>query len=77
MLLAAFILAIGCGIGFGGLRPLLKAGQKKEAAVYVIFLAFSTAICVVAVRWEDIPSPLNAIRFVYKPVSDWFFYIFK
>jgi ABC-type Mn2+/Zn2+ transport system permease subunit len=51
--------------------PSLIRRSAKEAAVYGIMLSIGAALSVVAIQLADLPSPLNVLAYVFKPVNAW------
>jgi hypothetical protein len=49
---------------------LKKHKKKKEIWIFSIFQLMATTLLTLVVLNVKIPSPLEVIRFIYKPVSD-------
>jgi hypothetical protein len=64
------ILVISTLIAMKEIPPLLKQKKKKEIWIFVIFQSFATALLSIISLNVKLPSPLEAIRVVYKPISD-------
>jgi hypothetical protein len=64
------ILVISILIALKEIPPLKKQKQKKEIWIYVILQCFATTLLSLIALDINLPSPLELIRVVYKPVSD-------
>ncbi len=64
------ILVISILIALKEIPPLKKQKQKKEIWIYVILQCFATTLLSFIALDINLPSPLELIRVVYKPVSD-------
>jgi hypothetical protein len=64
------ILVISILIALKEIPPLKKQKQKKELWIYVILQCFATTLLSLIALDINLPSPLELIRVVYKPVSD-------
>lgn len=53
------------------LPPLIKKGWWKEALVYFILLLVGGAVSLAPNNLVQIPSPLNLLPMIYKPIMDW------
>jgi hypothetical protein len=67
------ILCISILIALKEIPPLKKQQQKKEIWIIVIFLFFASAFLSLVLLEVKIPSPLEVIRVVYHPFSNWLF----
>jgi hypothetical protein len=67
------ILCIAILIALKEIPPLKKQQQKKEIWIFTIFLFFATALLSAVLVEVKIPSPLEVIRWVYLPFSNWLF----
>ncbi|MCA1063051.1 hypothetical protein LS684_23960 (plasmid) [Cytobacillus spongiae] len=56
--------------------PHLKK-SRKELAVYVSIILFGISLFVAEAFHIEVPNPLEAIIFVFKPVTDWINKLFK
>lgn len=56
---------------------LLKKKLKKELWVFLFLLSIGFGLGLARSMNIEIPSPLNAIIFIYKPISDWIFQLLK
>ncbi|SFE37882.1 hypothetical protein SAMN04487969_102241 [Paenibacillus algorifonticola] len=54
------------------LPKLAKKGWKKEIFVYLIMLAGGAFLSICAFNQIRLPSPLNIIVYIYKPLENWF-----
>ncbi|MEH7012457.1 hypothetical protein V7087_16855 [Neobacillus niacini] len=64
------ILVISVLIAMKEIPPLIKQKKKKEIWIFVIFQSFAAVLlCLISIDVK-LPSPLEAIRVVYKPISD-------
>lgn len=50
--------------------PLKKQKKKKEIWIFSIFQFMATTLLSLVVLNVKIPSPLEVIRIIYKPISD-------
>ncbi|MEH7250634.1 hypothetical protein V7111_00680 [Neobacillus niacini] len=64
------ILVISILIAMREIPSLLKHKKKKEIWIFVLFLSFATSLLCLISLDVKLPSPLEAIRVVYKPISD-------
>lgn len=53
------------------LPAIIRKRWIREAWIYSISLVFGLALTLAAVLLIPLSSPLNAVRTVYKPISDW------
>ncbi|MBE1555982.1 hypothetical protein [Sporosarcina limicola] len=51
--------------------PLLKKGNIKEFRVFSVLLLFGTSLSIALSLKVAIPSPIDWIEFIYKPLTDW------
>lgn len=51
--------------------PELRRRRDKSAAVYVGLLVVGTVAGITAVQQMELPSPLHALAFVFKPLHEW------
>ena len=62
LLIAAVILRIQ-------VPPLLKKKHKKELFVFSILLAIGVALCITLGLGKSIPTPLDLLTFIFKPIN--------
>ncbi|UNK16846.1 hypothetical protein MNQ98_20425 [Paenibacillus sp. N3/727] len=70
MLAIAVIIAVGALIVWLEIPPLIKKKQKKELWVFSILLLFGVVSSIIVNINRDIPSPLEWITVMFKPLSD-------
>jgi hypothetical protein len=51
--------------------PSLVRRSAKEAAVYGIMLSIGAVLSAAAIQMADLPSPLNVLAYIFKPVNVW------
>lgn len=64
----AFLLFLGI-LSFVQVKPLLKKGKRKEAAVVVSLMGLSAAVGSLLIAGIDIPSPTVLLRMVFEPIG--------
>ncbi|MEL3973603.1 hypothetical protein AAEO50_15035 [Rossellomorea oryzaecorticis] len=69
------ILGISILMFFIDFRELKKS--RKELIVYSGFLAFGIALFAADALGLEIPNPLNAVIFLFKPMTQWINSLFK
>lgn len=47
-----------------------RNGSKREATIFVILLALSTLIGVLLALHVKVPSPLNILAAIYRPITN-------
>jgi hypothetical protein len=57
--------------------PLKKQKKKKEIWIFSFFQLFATTLFCLIVLDVKVPSPLEVIRVVYKPISEVIFTLFS
>lgn len=67
------VLFVAAAVGMIELPPLFRKRWYKEAAVHIASLLAGTVLSVIAIRLIALPSPLNIIVTVFKPINDWLF----
>lgn len=71
------ILAVAVVIAFIDVPSLLKQGLKKELWTFMILLLFGTGLSIAEGLQVDIPNPMDALAFIYKPLIDLLFGFLK
>lgn len=71
------ILALAIVIAFIEVPYLLKRGLKKELWTFSILLLFGTGLSIAEGLQVEIPNPMDALAFIYKPLIDLLFGLFK
>lgn len=71
------ILALAIVIAFIEVPYLLKRGLKKELWTFLILLLFGTGFSIAEGVQVEIPNPMDALAFIYKPFTDLLFGLFK
>lgn len=67
-----FVSALAITLACLELPKLAKKGWKREIVVYLIMLLGGAFLSICAVNQIRLPSPLNIIVYIYKPVESWF-----
>jgi len=65
-----FVLAFGLAIAAYELPDLFKKRQKKEIGFVCVLLVIGMVLSVLAIKLVILPSPLNVLKTIYKPISD-------
>lgn len=65
------IAIIASGIFITEAPALLKKGSIKEFRVFLFLLLFATSLSIAVNLKVAVPSPIDWIEFVYKPIIDW------
>ena len=69
-MLALFsVLSFSAVVALVQIPPLIRNGLKRELWVFSVLLAIATTACAVKALGRELPNPLDAIIFVYKPLS--------
>jgi hypothetical protein len=64
------IVAVTVVIGWREAPGLRKRGKARELFVFYLFLSIGAGLCIVQFALQlRLPSPLNLITFVFKPIS--------
>lgn len=71
------ILALTVVIAFIDVPYLLKQGLKKELWTFSILLLLGTGFSIAEGVQVEIPNPMDALAFIYKPFIDLLFGLFK
>lgn len=71
------ILAVAIVIAFIDAPYLLKQGLKKELWTFSILLLFGTGLSIAEGLQVEIPNPMDALAFIYKPLTQLVFGFFK
>lgn len=71
------ILAAAVTIAFIDIPYLLKQGLKKELWTFSILLLFGTGLSIAEGLQVEIPNPMDALAFIYKPFIELLFGLFK
>lgn len=71
------ILAVAVAIAFIDVPYLLKQGLKKELWTFSILLLIGTGLSIAEGLQVEIPNPMDALAFIYKPLIDLLFGFFK
>lgn len=77
MLIVMGILALAVVIAFIDAPSLLKRGLNKELWTFSILLLFGTGLSIMQGLQVNIPNPMDALAFIYKPLIDLLFGLFK
>ncbi|GGD76549.1 hypothetical protein [Paenibacillus nasutitermitis] len=64
------VLAIGLAIAAYELPDLFRKRQKKEVIFVSILLAIGIVLSSMATKPMNLPSPLNVLKLIYKPISE-------
>ena len=70
MLKSIGILLIAATILWIEVPPLLEKKYKKELLVFAILLAIAVGISITLGFGKSIPTPLDLLTFVFKPLND-------
>lgn len=70
MLKSIGILLIAATILWIEVPPLLEKKYKKELLVFAILLAIAVGISITLGVGKSIPTPLDLLTFVFKPLND-------
>ncbi|WP_342542544.1 hypothetical protein MHH33_17680 [Paenisporosarcina sp. FSL H8-0542] len=70
MLKSIGILLIAVTILWIEVPPLLEKKYKKELLVFAILLAIAVGISITLGVGKSIPTPLDLLTFVFKPLND-------
>ncbi|EPD50827.1 hypothetical protein HMPREF1210_02335 [Paenisporosarcina sp. HGH0030] len=70
MLKSIGILLIAATILWIEVPPLLEKKYKKELLVFYILLAIAVGISITLGFGKSIPTPLDLLTFVFKPLND-------
>ncbi|MGE6486749.1 hypothetical protein [Paenisporosarcina sp. NPDC076898] len=70
MLKSIGILLIAATILWIEVPPLLEKKLKKELLVFAILLAIAVGISITLGFGKSIPTPLDLLTFVFKPLND-------
>lgn len=70
MLKSIGILLIAATILWIEVPPLLEKKLKKELLVFAILLAITVGISITLGFGKSIPTPLDLLTFVFKPLND-------
>lgn len=76
MLTYTIIISVAAVIGTVQLPPLFRASQGKEIAVFGVLLLAGTALSIIAAKHISVPTPLNMIVTIYKPVNQLIGFLF-
>ncbi|XEC95548.1 hypothetical protein AB6A23_02945 [Paenibacillus tarimensis] len=71
------ILAVAVAITFIDVPSLLKQGLKKELWTFWILLLLGTGLSIAEGLQVEIPNPMDALAFIYKPFIDLLFGFLK
>ncbi|KRE54455.1 hypothetical protein [Paenibacillus sp. Soil522] len=71
------ILTLAVVIAFIDVPYLLKQGLKKELWTFSILLLLGTGLSIAEGLQVEIPNPMDALAFIYKPLIDLLFGLFK
>lgn len=71
------ILAVAVAIIFIDVPYLLKRGLRKELWAFSILLLIGTGLSIAEGLQVEIPNPMDALAFIYKPLIDLLFGFFK
>ncbi|WP_239615992.1 hypothetical protein [Cohnella mopanensis] len=75
MLGTIVVLAASALVAALELPALFRRKWRKEIFLYFVLLIPGTLLSIFAIRVSRIPSPLNIVIVVYKPVYEWFSYL--
>ncbi|MBB3110747.1 hypothetical protein FHS18_002814 [Paenibacillus phyllosphaerae] len=64
--------SFGAGLLFAGyeLPRLLRAQRKKEAVIFLMFLAIGITLCVLHALAVPLPSPYQWLEVIYGPLAE-------
>ena len=71
------ILAVTVVIIFVEVPALLKKKLKKELWVFFMLLTFGVGVSIAQSLGVKLPNPLDFIKFIYQPLSDFIENLFK
>lgn len=71
------IVALAIAIALIEVPNLLKRGLRKELWIFAILLLLGTGFSIAEGAQVKIPNPMDALAFIYKPLTQWLFGFFK
>jgi undecaprenyl pyrophosphate phosphatase UppP len=74
--IVGILLITGCIIAFEFPR-LIKQKMYKELCIFSLLIAFGFILSILESFNVELPNPLDALTFIYKPISTFIFGLFE